>query len=192
MSIAADILRSTADWYRPFLEPEDMAEHEVGPEWIGQNFERRDFFLGWSGDEPVGVLSTQEAGDYLYLGYVYVYEHQTGHGYGPQLLDYAARRARMKGKKGLVLIAHPEAGWATKAYRRFGFERIAAEREEVLDWQQGWLAPYYEEGFELYRYALESADDRVRSSTSSLRQWMAAARERIAQTLSHEEAQTHA
>ncbi|MCR9092982.1 MAG: GNAT family N-acetyltransferase [bacterium] len=180
MPIAADILRSTADWYRPFLEPEDMSEHDVGPEWIEENFDRRDFFLGWSGGDPVGVLSTQEAGDWLYLGYVYVYEHETGRRFGPQLLDHAAECARRQGKRGLVLIAHPEATWATRAYTRFGFERIATKRDEVLDWHDGWLAPYYEEGFELYGLAVEPADDREARSASAPRSWAIAEHSRAA------------
>lgn len=162
MEIAADILRSTADWYRPFLSEEDMKEHDVGPEWAEENYGKRVFHLAWDEGEPVGVLSTQDAGNDLYVGYVYVFEDRTGFGYGPQLLDHAERRARAAGKDGLVLIAHPEATWATKAYRRFGFERIASERRDVLAWNDGWLEPYYEEGFELYRYALPQPTQGIR------------------------------
>jgi len=150
MSHAADIIRSTADWYRPFLDPKDMSEHDIGPEWIDENYDRRDFYLGWHGSRPVGVLSTQEAGDHLYLGYVYVHEDETGNGYGRELLEFARKRARLDDRRGLALIAHPDAEWATKAYRRFGFEKIADRREEVLAWNDGWLSPYYEEGFQLY------------------------------------------
>ena len=52
----------------------------------------------------------------------------------------------------MVLIAHPKAFWATRSYRRFGFECIATTRDQVLEWRSGWLKPYYEEGFELYQY----------------------------------------
>jgi GNAT superfamily N-acetyltransferase len=150
MKIAADIISSTASWYEPFLEPEDMAEHEVDGDWIEENYERRDFYLGWHGTRPVGVLSLQETGDYLYVGYVYLHENETGQGFGRELLEYAQEQAVRQNKKGLVLIAHPEAEWATRAYRRFGFEKVAERREEVLAWNGGWLEPYYEEGFQLY------------------------------------------
>lgn len=150
MPIAADIIRSTASWYRPFLDEGDMSEHEVGREWIEENYGRREFFLGRFGRQPVGVLSIQETGDFLYLGYVYLYEQQVGHGYGRQLLEFAQAKATERGKQGMVLIAHPEAEWATRAYERFGFDRIAEDREEVLAWEDGWLEPYYEEGFQLY------------------------------------------
>ena len=87
-----------------------------------------------------------------YVGYIYVYDHQTGKGFGPQLLNHARNIATREGKRGLILIAHPKATWATRAYIRFGFERIATTREQVLEWRDGWLKPYYEEGFELYQY----------------------------------------
>ncbi len=37
-----------------------------------------------------------------------------------------------EGKRGMVLIAHPKAYWATRSYRRFGFECIATTRDQVL------------------------------------------------------------
>ena len=155
MSIAADIIRSTASWYRPFLDPDDMGEHDIGPDWGPRNFHRREFFLGWIGADPVGVLSVQETGDYLYLGYVYLQAGEVGNGYGRRLLEFARKLAIHRGKRGLALIAHPKAKWATRAYERFGFRAVATEREDVLEWNEGWLAPYYEEGFHLYKLSLE-------------------------------------
>jgi hypothetical protein len=52
----------------------------------------------------------------------------------------------------MILIAHPEAKWAKKAYLKYGFEIIASDRQDVLEWEGGVMKPYYEEGFELYRY----------------------------------------
>jgi len=157
MATAADIIRSTADWYRSFLAPKDMAQHDVGPEWEAENFRRRDFFLGWSEERPVGVLATQSAGDCLYLGYVYLYESEVGRGYGRQLLEFARERALRLDKRALVLIAHPKAKWAVRAYQNFGFDKIASQRSDVLSWENGWLQPYYEEGFELYAHELEDS-----------------------------------
>lgn len=150
MPIAAEILRSTAEWYRPFLSDEDMAEHAVGDDWADRNFELRDFYLAWREAQAVGVLSLQETEDALYLGYVYLFEAETGKGYGVEMLEFARKRARALGKKNLVLICHPEATWAKRAYENFGFECIAESRKQVLSWSDGWLAPYYEEGFQLY------------------------------------------
>ncbi len=152
MVIAANILRSSADWYRPFVDEKDMTQHDVDESWEEMEFTRRQFFIGRDEGVPVGIVSTQSVGDMVYLGYIYVYDHQTGRGFGPQLLNHARNLAVRDGKRGMVLIAHPEATWATRAYVRFGFECIATTREQVLQWHSGWLKPYYEEGFELYQY----------------------------------------
>ncbi|MDT7043879.1 GNAT family N-acetyltransferase [Candidatus Nitronereus thalassa] len=152
MVIAANILRSSAEWYRPFLHEKDMAQHTVDNTWGEMEFDRRRFFIGRNQDVPVGVISTQSVQDMFYIGYIYVYAHQVGKGFGPQLLSHVRDLAWEEGKRGMVLIAHPKAIWATRAYTRFGFECIATTREQVLEWQQGWLKPYYEEGFQLYQF----------------------------------------
>jgi len=152
MVIAANILRSSAEWYRPFLDEKDMAQHEVDESWGEKEYSRRQFYIGREENAPVGIVSTQSVGDMLYIGYIYVYDHQTGKGFGPQLLSHAREIAWQEGKCGMVLIAHPKAYWATRSYRRFGFECIATTRDQVLEWRGGWLKPYYEEGFELYQY----------------------------------------
>ncbi len=152
MVIAANIIRSSADWYRPFLDEKDMGQHDVNETWGEMEFRRRKFYIGRDEGVPVGIVSTQWVGDMAYVGYIYVYDHQTGKGFGPQLLNHARNIATREGKRGLILIAHPKATWATRAYIRFGFERIATTREQVLEWRDGWLKPYYEEGFELYQY----------------------------------------
>ena len=150
-----DIIRSSASWYEPFVEPEDMGEHLVDREWADENFERREFFVGRSEGDKVGALSIQEAGkNWLYLGYVYVHTDHVGKRFGGRLLRFAAAEARRRGRRGMVLIAHPEAKWACRAYEKFGFELIAESREDVLAWEGGFLEPYYEEGFQLYRYKL--------------------------------------
>ncbi|MEZ6188518.1 MAG: GNAT family N-acetyltransferase [Planctomycetota bacterium] len=156
METVANFIRSTADWYRPFLEEEDMVEHDVPPEWKAKNFARRAFYLGVVDDQPVGTISLQDFGDYAYVGYVYLDADHVGNGYGRQLLDFAAGLASRKGKEGLALIAHPEATWATKAYEKFGFEKESDEKQEILEWNDGALEGYYEEGFELYLYRFDS------------------------------------
>lgn len=161
METVAGFLRSTADWYRPFLDEEDMSEHDVPASWKRENFERRDFYLGeLEGDEPVGTVSLQYFGDFAYVGYVYLDADHVGNGYGRQLLEFAAGMASRKGCKGVALIAHPQATWATKAYLKFGFELVAEEREQVLAWNGGALQDYYEEGFQLYVYWLVPEDQR--------------------------------
>ncbi len=160
MERIAAFIRSTADWYRPFLSEADMAEHDVGPEWAERNFARREFYVGaLPSGEPVGTISLQWFGDWAYVGYVYLDSRHVGHGYGRQLLDHAATLARARGAAGLSLIAHPRATWATRAYLKYGFRRAASRREEVLAWNGGFLRDYYEEGFELYvlRFTEEAA-----------------------------------
>ena len=51
-----------------------------------------------------------------------------------------------------------------RAYQKFGFERIASNREEILQWQDGALVPHYEEGFELYSYKVPRAHRRERAA----------------------------
>lgn len=146
-----EILRSTADWYEPFVTEEDLeSQHRVDMAWARENFERREFWSAVLGDRVVGVLTLQDAGDWLYLGYVYVHEDMVGRRIGRRLLDHARAQAEAREKEGLVLIAHPEATWAVRAYRKYGFERVATTDEDVCAWNDGWLEPYHEEGFHLW------------------------------------------
>jgi len=150
-----DIIRSSASWYEDIVESEDLGEHYVDEAWARKNFGRRDFHVGMVEDEVVGTISLQPVGDrYLYLGYVYLHVDHVGNGFGGDLLDFARDEAHRQGREGLVLIAHPDADWACRAYLKYGFEVVAETREAVLGWEDGWLEPYYEEGFQLFRYTL--------------------------------------
>ena len=153
----AQFIRSSADWYRPFLSEKDLDEHYVGPSWIRKNFGRREFFVGQNHtEESVGTVSLQPCGeDYLYVGYCYIHTDHVGKGHGRKLLNFAVKKAKEQGKKGLCLIAHPKATWAVKAYDKFGFKRIATQSEDILKWNNGFFKPYYEEGFHLYTYEID-------------------------------------
>lgn len=154
-----EILRSSADWYEPFIDEEDLDQHLVTPSWYRKNFRIRQFYALELDDETVGTLTLQDAGSFLYLGYVYLHVDYVGQGLGRKLLDYARAEALRQGKSGLVLLAHPEAEWAVKAYERFGFRQVALERDDVLAWNDGWMKPYYEEGFALFVLDLSSEAD---------------------------------
>lgn len=157
LDAVVDILNSTADWYRPFTDPKDLkTQHEVDMVWARENMQKREFWSAKLDDDVVGVLTLQDAGDAMYLGYVYVHENHVGKRIGRRLLDHAAAESRKRGKRGMVLIAHPEATWAIRAYRKYGFECIAASEADVLAWNDGWLKPYYEKGFQLWRHSLEA------------------------------------
>lgn len=158
MSRIADFVRSSADWYRPFVHEDDMAEHDVDEAWAEENYCKRDFFIGCLGDEPIGTISLQQFGDWIYLGYIYLDVAHVGNGYGQVLMQFAERRARELQSRGLALIAHPEASWAKKAYLKYGFEIVASEPQEVLAWEGGALQPYYEQDFELYLYDFDDAE----------------------------------
>lgn len=156
MKAIAKIVSSSAEWYRPIVDEKDMAEHDVDEKWQEINFKRREFWVGKSSErETVGTVSLQYFGECAYLGYVYLHADHTGKGYGKTLLEHARERAKEQGMDQMVLIAHPQAKWATKAYERFGFQRIAKQKEDVLSWNKGVLKPYYEEGFHLYAYDLK-------------------------------------
>jgi len=152
MDMIAGFVRSTAEWYRPFLDEKDMAEHDVDDTWGEVNFRRRDFYVGYHEGKAVGTISLQYFGRHAYLGYIYLDSKQVGHGFGQQLMKFAERVARKMGMVDMILIAHPEAAWAKKAYLKYGFEIIHKDREDILNWEDGVMRPYYEEGFELYRF----------------------------------------
>lgn len=160
MSTVARLVRSSADWYRPFVDEKDMAEHEVDAAWEEKNFARRSFYLGRLLGQAIGTISTQSLGDYAYLGYIYLDVDHVGKGHGRTLMKFAERQLRDSGKRGMALIAHPEATWAKKAYLKYGFEIAATEKEQVLQWQDGALKPYYEEGFQLYLFEFDRAGER--------------------------------
>lgn len=150
MERIADFVRSSADWYREIVSEDDMSEHDVDDKWAVTNFARRLFYIGSVDGEDIGTISLQYFGDYAYLGYIYLDVKHVGKGYGRELMDFAAEKARAEGMKGLTLIAHPEATWAKKAYLKYGFEIVETKKDRVIEWQDGALEPYYEEGFELY------------------------------------------
>jgi ribosomal protein S18 acetylase RimI-like enzyme len=155
MSNIAEIIRSSADWYRPFVAEKDMSEHDVDKKWEIENYKKREFWVGKNGnEETVGTVSLQYFNDTAYLGYVYLHADHTGRGYGKVLLDHAKQRAIEKNMEQMVLIAHPEADWAIKAYKRYGFKILFKNRADVLSWKNGLLKPYYEEGFYLFHYDL--------------------------------------
>lgn len=154
MEPIAGFIRSTADWYRPFVSEKDMAEHDVDEKWKERNFKLREFFISFDKDTPIGTISIQHFGDYAYLGYIYLDKQYVGKRYGRILLSFIEQLARGRGLKGMVLIAHPEATWAVSAYEKFGFKRILTDSKDIVAWEDGMLKPYYEEGFHLYHYVL--------------------------------------
>lgn len=157
MPIIAEIIRSSAQWYRPFVHEKDMTEHDVDKKWEIENYKKREFWVGKdSVDKTVGTVSLQYFQETAYLGYVYLHSEQTGRGYGKILLDHAKEQAIKNGMKEMILIAHPKADWATKAYRRYGFNILLKNRDDVLSWKNGLLRPYYEEGFYLFHYDLST------------------------------------
>ncbi|GAB4116523.1 MAG: hypothetical protein Tsb0027_08050 [Wenzhouxiangellaceae bacterium] len=155
MEDVVDIISSSAEWYEGFVDPEDMTEHHVDAQWARENFGKRDFYVARVNDEIVGTITMQDVNEaYVYLGYVYLHTDHVGQGYGGMKLDWAADEARRRGKKAMVLIAHPEAEWAIRAYEKFGFRRVFTEKKDILNWCDGWMKPYYEEGFHFYQYDL--------------------------------------
>ena len=156
MDTIAKFIRSSAEWYEKFVDEKDLSEHYVGEKWKEENFKKRDFYLGKNEETPVGTISLQYFEDVTYLGYIYLHTNHVGKGYGHQLIDYAKDLSEKKGQEAMVLIAHPEATWATKAYEKYGFKKFLTKRSDILAWKDGLLKEYYEEGFHLYHYDLSS------------------------------------
>lgn len=156
MDTIASFIRSSAEWYKPFLAEKDLKEHYVDDDWKKENYKKRDFYLGKdSQNGEVGTISLQYFGDYAYLGYIYLDSKYVGKGYGPELINFAKRKCLSKGLKGMCLISHPKAEWAIKAYEKYGFRKKCTSKQDVLNWNNAFLEPYYEEGFHLYVYEFE-------------------------------------
>jgi RimJ/RimL family protein N-acetyltransferase len=155
MSKVAQIIRSSADWYEDFVDPKDLDQHYVDENWIEENYKKRDFYLAKTDASAVGTISTQFFGPVAYLGYIYLSVDHVGKGYGKRLIDHARDLSlRQPGVESMVLIAHPQAKWAVKAYEKYGFELKATNKNEILSFHSGFMKPYYEEGFHLYEYKL--------------------------------------
>jgi GNAT superfamily N-acetyltransferase len=152
MDVVADLLRSSADWYRPIVDDKDMGQHDVAADWARDNFAKRNFYIAEVDGVAIGTISLQYFGRYAYLGYIYLDVAHVGKGHGQALMRFAERVARKVGMVGMALIAHPEATWAKRAYLKYGFEIVETDKQAVVSWQVGALAPYYEEGFELYLF----------------------------------------
>lgn len=154
MPEVAGLIRSSAEWYRPFVAPQDLDQHYVDEKWQRENFKKRDFYLGLEKEEAVGTISLQYFQDTTYLGYIYLSTKHVGKGIGRKLIDFARQKSKERGQERMVLIAHPEAHWAIKAYEKYGFKKKFTDRTKILSWKDGLMKPYYEEGFHLYEYAL--------------------------------------
>jgi GNAT superfamily N-acetyltransferase len=154
MTMIANFVRSSAEWYRPIVAEKDMGQHSVDETWADENFDKRDFYIGYADGKAVGTISLQFFEDHAYLGYIYLDVEHVGNGYGQKLMRFAERKSIELGMTGMALIAHPEATWAKRAYLKFGFDIIATDKSEVLSWKDGALVPYYEEGFHLYVFSL--------------------------------------
>lgn len=157
MKQIAEFIRSSAEWYRPFLDEKDLDEHYVDESWIEKNYRKREFYIGENEKgEEVGTISMQEFEDLTYLGYIYLDVNHVGNGYGAKLIDHAKKISEERNKNAMILIAHPEATWATKAYEKYGFERKHTNKKDILNYRDGVLKGYYEEGFHLYEYKLSA------------------------------------
>lgn len=153
MSKVAQFIRSSASWYKPFLSEKDMKEHLVDQKWIQENYKKRDFYIGESENgKGIGTISLQYFGKQTYLGYIYLDAKEAGKGHGQKLIKFAEKKSEEKGQESLILIAHPKAVWATRAYEKFGFKKKYEKKDQVLTYKNGLLRPYYEEGFHLYEY----------------------------------------
>lgn len=151
MPVVASMIRSSADIYAEFVNKDDLAEHYVDELWQKENFRQRDFYLGYSEkNETVGTLSLQYFDKFAYVGYLYLDTQYIGRRYGHRFLEFAREEAKAKGMDGIYLICHPQATWAVKAYEKFGFQHYSSNRQEILNWNNGALKDYYEEGFDLY------------------------------------------
>ncbi|MCP4913072.1 MAG: GNAT family N-acetyltransferase [Oligoflexia bacterium] len=155
MEDVAKIVSSSASWYEDFVEEKDMDQHIVGKEWIEENFDKRDFYVSKTEEgKNIGTITMQKFKDVTYLGYIYLDVNYVGKGIGQKMIQFAEEKSKEMGQKEMILIAHPEATWATRAYEKYGFKMIGEKKDEVLSYKGGLLEPYYEEGFQLYQYKL--------------------------------------
>jgi ribosomal protein S18 acetylase RimI-like enzyme len=154
MSIVVRLICSTVEWYAKWHPGKDLMAYYTHESWKERNFREREFFIGYANGQAVGTVSFQHCGAYGYLGYLYLDQKQMGKRYGQHLLYFAETLASVRNLKGLVLIVHPEAVWAVKAYEKFGFTRILSDKASILRWENGVLESYYDDGFHLFQYDL--------------------------------------
>ncbi len=152
MPKVAKLINSSYDMYEEFVDPKDLDQHHIDKAWIEKNYEKRNFYIARAGEESVGTITMQYFGKVAYLGYIYLDVEHMGKGYGKKLIDHARKICEEKGVTSMVLIAHPEATWAIRAYEKYGFKLVSTKKEEILNFNGGFMKPYYEEGFHLYRY----------------------------------------
>lgn len=156
MSDVAEILKSSAHWYEKFVDEKDMDQHNVDEEWIDENYKKREFYVTKNKEgKSIGTISLQNFDDQTtYLGYVYLDVNYVGNGIGRKLISFAEELSSKRGQEEMILLAHPEAKWATKAYEKYGFEKVHDKKEDVISYKGNLLESYYEEGFHLYRFKL--------------------------------------
>ncbi len=155
MNKIAQFISSSAEWYRPLIDEKDLGEHLPDQKWMEKNYHLRDFYIGENHkNQEFGTISLQYFGDITYLGYIYLDTRFVGKGYGKKLIDHAKKISLKKGQEAMILISHPEAKWAIRAYEKYGFEKKLEAKSEILNYRNGLMKPYYEEGFHLYEYKL--------------------------------------
>lgn len=100
----AKFIRSSADWYEPFLDKKDLKEHYVDESWIEENYKKRHFYIGVNNqDEEVGTISMQYFDDVTYLGYIYLDTAHVGKGHGRSLIDHAKAVSEAQLKNEMVV-----------------------------------------------------------------------------------------
>lgn len=155
MPKVARFIRASAHWYKKFIHQKDYSEHDVGFLWKTKNYKLRDFYIGSTSDNvEFGTISVQFFQDTTYIGYIFLELEHIGKGYGHLLIDHVKKLSLKRQQKRMVLLAHPKAKWAIKAYEKYGFKCILKDKQDVLSFQNGLLKQYYEEGFYLFEYDL--------------------------------------
>ncbi|MEX2684718.1 MAG: GNAT family N-acetyltransferase [Candidatus Sigynarchaeota archaeon] len=151
-----DIINSNYHLYEGIVDPRDAGEHWVDGAWAERNFATREFYLlrEVGTTNYIGFGSFQVLGDFAYVGYLYVRYGHHQHGYGKKIISFLERRALDAGVHDLRLFVNEKATWARKFYGKMGFTVFLSRKEDILQFNGGIMAPFYEEGSLFMRKAL--------------------------------------
>jgi len=146
MPTVAEIIRSNFDLYKDFISQKDISEYLVDQNWIERNYNLREFYLLKYQTEFFGTFSFQKLNEYAYIGYFFIKNGYHRRGFGSFILKYIEIKARTENLNKIILLVHPEAYFAVNFYKKHNFGIIETNKKRILEFENGLLKDFYEEG----------------------------------------------
>jgi GNAT superfamily N-acetyltransferase len=106
-------------WHEPYM-PSDELDREIAAGVVFWGYE--------DGGTLVGIIGSQRVHDVDLIRHAYVAPDNQRHGVGSALLEHLAGSTTRR----MLVGTWAAAGWATRFYRRHGFELVSPERTAEL------------------------------------------------------------